>query len=223
MYMNYINRLFSENLLRKTLILLLIMTSSSVLLAQDDKAPEHKGLFIRGQVGIGSLSYKGIIFPFNVENNEDVIPAGYANIDLGYSLSRNWALHLNFGQTGGQYSYIVTTDDAFYRVTWLGIGASYYFIPSNIFISTSLMGSSLAYNDEALEIESTDAGSGFEFKVGKEWKVGKQWGIGVAIIYTALSWEDPANYREVVFEEFGGEVDDINAGLFSIAFTATFN
>lgn len=216
-------KLLSDLTFMKSIIILLIITSSSIVNAQNDKAPEHKGIFIRGQLGIGTLSYRGIVFPFNVENNEDVIPAGYGNIDLGYSLSRNWALHLNLGQTGGQYKYFATTDDAIYRVTWLGIGASYYFIPSNIYISSSFMGSSLSYSDEALDVESLDAGGGFEFKLGKEWKVGKQFGIGVALIYTGIFWSDPENYREVVFEEFGGEIDDINASLFSVAFTATFN
>lgn len=199
------------------------VSSSSTFAAQEDKAPQHKGFLARGQIGLGVLSYEGLVFPFLLESERDAIPAGHLNVDLGYSFSRNWSAHIGLGSTGGQFRYITTTKDAFYRVTWLGLGGSYYFIPANIYIAPTFLSTNLNYDDEALEVNSNDAGSGFQLAIGKEWKISNQWGIGVAMIYTGFQWSDPKEYIQVVEDNFNADVNEVEASIFTIAFTATFN
>jgi hypothetical protein len=103
------------------------------------------------------------------------------------------------------------------------LGASYYFIPANIYLAPAIMTTTLSYTDEALEVNTSDSGGGFQLAVGKEWRIGEQWGLGVAAIYTQLRWDKPDKYAEAVKNKFGREVSQVNASMFTIALSVTFN
>jgi hypothetical protein len=62
----------------------------------------------------------------------------------------------------------------------LGLGACYYFMPVNIYLSASV-----TVSRDRLEIDekkgSTNPGVGAYVSIGKEWWVSDNWGLGVAL------------------------------------------
>jgi hypothetical protein len=98
-----------------------------------------------------------------------------------------------------------------------GIGATYYFMPNNMFVSASLGSGSFDFNDSKNSEKNwhTDPGFSFQIKAGKEWWVSKNWGLGVAATYTMLNSE---------YTPVGSSTsENWSSNRFSILFSATFN
>ena len=89
-----------------------------------------------------------------------------------------------------------------FGVGGIGPGVSYYFDPSNIFISASLLVSSLTITDVDGVSQTTAGGPGLALKAGKEWWVSKDWGLGFIVgVYASSSKDkkdevdDPATWQ----------------------------
>ncbi|MCF0224878.1 MAG: hypothetical protein HUK20_11475 [Fibrobacter sp.] len=107
-----------------------------------------------------------------------------ADFKIGYSVIENLAIHATF-MTG--YSYIEPRKSEFTDRVWHfigGLGATYYFMPRNIYVSGSL-----GYD---FDLDETD-GIGGAIQVGKEWKVSDYWGIGLALSYLFSFRSDDRN------------------------------
>ena len=96
----------------------------------------------------------------------------------------------------------------------IGIGATYYIMPTNVYLagSIALAGGSLKSGRVTIE---TDTGYGINVAIGKEWWVSDNWGIGVAgqLFHTVLPDENVIT----------GEVYDLKTTSLGIFFSATFN
>jgi hypothetical protein len=89
-----------------------------------------------------------------------------------------------------------------------GPGLTYYFMPTNIYVSFSALLSQVTLEVDGDKSES-DPGIGLNAMVGKEWWVGDDWGIG-ATIY-------------IYFSTMKDEDNTINNFSVGVLFSATYN
>jgi len=207
--------------MKKKLLLGLVVVLITIVVfgtpSYADSPLEHKGFYLRMQLGIADANSKGTEYSDGLDTEVSGI-ASVIQIDVGGAIKENLIL---FGTLRG-----ITTLDPDYRkgnfdfsssvtsynFSDMGIGITYYFMPTNFFI-----GGSLNIEQNNMEIKSnnetdkfnTDNGFGLNLNVGKEWWVSDNWGLGVAL-----------------FGEFGnvpdaeGKIKNIAYGLL---FSATFN
>ncbi len=99
-----------------------------------------------------------------------------------------------------------------------GVGLTYYFMPSNFFISGTLGIGSFSLNNinGNYSTSSTRPGTGLQFKAGKEWWVSSDWGLGIAggIGYVA------ADEKTLMYSSYRGR---LSTTRFFLLFSATYN
>jgi hypothetical protein len=161
----------------------------------------HEGFFLRLQLGPGgsSVSRKG---------------DSWSGMGLGMGLAiggspvENLALHLDL-----QTTWLFSPDRNVNGIGMqsLGIGATYYIMPADIFLSGAVGIGWLAFEDDAGQSKDTSAGIALDALVGKEWWVGSDWGIGVA--------------AQLLYMHVKDYTDDepMNAFAVNVLFTATYN
>jgi len=140
------------------------------------------GFFLR-------LSAGGGVASTSIESGSDKVElsgsAGDMNFAIGAIVSPNLALH------GTLFGWLVSDPD--FTVTGVGTipvtgdldlsavggGLTYYFMPTNLYLSASLGYGKLTGKGGFLSGE-TDSGMVVDMTLGKEWWVGNSWGLGVA-------------------------------------------
>jgi hypothetical protein len=146
-----------------------------------DAAP-HQGFFLRMHLGGGYLSSgaRSGTTDLNVSGG-----AGSFSIALGAAVSQN--LHL-YGELVDSVATSpkltvngssATANNANYGLYGVGPGVNYYFMPSNVYLSGSLLLSRLNVTNNGSSSNS-DWGLAGKFQLGKEWWVSDTWGLGVA-------------------------------------------
>lgn len=118
------------------------------------------------------------------------------NLAIGAMVSPNLALH------GTLYGWSTRDPDLEFEAikvgeaagdvaaAGLGVGLTYYFMPTNLYLSGSVGVGQLSLDDHSVT-EGTDTGVLLDLTVGKEWWVGDNWGLGVAGGLTYHSFNDP--------------------------------
>ena len=99
-----------------------------------------------------------------------------------------------------------------------GLGATYYFMPINIFLSGTVGIGVFQFKDELNKIDAkSKSGLGMQVKVGKEWWVGKDWGLGVSggIGLVAAKDQDSPDYPD-----YSGK---LSTSKFFVMFNTTYN
>ncbi len=146
---------------------------------------QHDGFFLRLQGGAGSGKM--------VEEDflgSDMTLSGMASVlrvQIGGSVSNNLVL---FGEAG---AFVMSDPDLEWgdlsgamegvdlSISDFGAGLSYYFMPSNIYLSGTVTISRDKIEIKELNLSgSTQSGVGFYFSIGKEWWVSADWGLGAA-------------------------------------------
>ena len=187
-----------------------------------NQARQHEGFFMRFLLGVGP----GKVVIENVEGSDMEIkgtPIG-ARIQIGASVSENLII---FGEIGGANFSEPT-------VTWkgnegtmtgkdvsindFGAGISYYFMPSNIFLSGSLTISKDRIKTKDSEGKTTteattESGLGFYLSAGKEWWVSDKWALGCAVFAQISNATDKGSTGEY----------PVKNTIFGIAFSVTFD
>ena len=103
-----------------------------------------------------------------------------------------------------------TATDTSIAMSMLGGGFTYYFGPSNVYLTASVGASLLSFEFDG-ETEESDAGIAFDAGLGKEWWVSDRWGLGVS---------GTVGYHSVP----PGDADAKFKGpSFALRFSATFN
>lgn len=173
----------------------------------------HDGFFLRlsggGGYGKTSSSPGGI--------DVDLSGAtGDVNIAIGGIVAPNLALH------GTLLSWAASDPDVTVEnlagningdltVSGLAGGVTYYFMPSNLYVSGSVGVGSVSLDLDAGPSGETDAGVIGDVTVGKEWWVGDSWGLGLAAGFGFHSVPDKNTN------------DRWNGTSFSLRFSATLN
>ena len=170
------------------------------------RAPySHDDVFLRAAIGGG---WQGLTAPDLGKNLRAHGPSLSAEVNVGGAVQENLLLHMTvmhwtmavpFFIDGGEETGARSFGDA--SSLAIGIGGSYYFMPYNIYISSSLglgwlfMTKPPGYDvdTDGKEFFVSDIGWTFTISVGKEWWMTETWGLGVQ-----------AYYQHSVFAEPGG-------------------
>ncbi|MBE0572341.1 MAG: hypothetical protein IH618_12430 [Ignavibacteriaceae bacterium] len=140
-------------------------------------------------------------------------------IQIGGAVSENIII---YGESGGAVMMnpsvkvyeeeVENPGDVLVYLGGIGPGITYYFMPSNIYLSATILASIAMVNIEGDETQNSNIGFGFNFMVGKEWWAGEQWGLGISLYFRYGSQTDQ-------------DIEDITISGYSFGalFSATFN
>lgn len=186
-------------------------------------AREHEGFFLRLTVGAGAgfAGYREAVDGSRTEDVETGGVAGEMEVAIGGRIIGDLILHGNLLLTGvGDANKTVSgVKNASYKIdtslALLGGGATYYFMPYNVYLSGMFGVGAMSESRDDKRIVESGSGIGAALMVGKEWWAGPraQWGLGAALRGTLLS--APVTVGGVDSRMLGSQI--------TIAFSATYN
>lgn len=154
---------------------------------------DHRRFFLRLTLGGGYAS--------SSDDETDVTGiAGDFTAAVGGCVSENLALHGTlFGWSQSNPDVDITGVgsgelDGSYGMSGYGGGATYYFMPVNMYISGSAGVGYLTIDTDLID-DTSDAGFAMDLSVGKEWWVGNSWGLGLAGAFGYFSIEDVSGWE----------------------------
>jgi len=179
-------------------------------------ARQHDGFFMRFLVGAGPGS-----ITIDDADMEFTSTGADFHFQIGGSIAENLIL---FGDIGGfslsnpeveWQGATGTAEDVSVSAMGFGGGITYYIMPTNIFLSGSIMyvNDSIEYEDE--DIGESDPGISFFISAGKEWWVGNKWGLGAAVFFEYGTPKDKA--------DAAGNQAKMTNKIFGIMFSATMD
>lgn len=155
-----------------------VLAVAVLLAASTAFATDHNGGFFLRLAGGGSFNSTSITDPSNSKFELSGI-GGNLSAAIGGVVKHNLAIH------GTVWGWMVGSPDATIdgsdagtlsqslNMSAFGGGATYYFMPANIFL-TSSMGVGRLHTESG----SSDAGFVFDLGLGKEWFMSPTWGLG---------------------------------------------
>jgi hypothetical protein len=170
----------------RILITTLSLAALGVLLvapvAEAGLARTHDGFFLRLSGGFGIA---GTSVDVGGEDLKAAGGTGDVNFAIGGSVARNFALHASFwgwlqSNPSVELGDIGGTLDGNLGMQAFGGGATYYFMPVNMYLSGSVGVGTLRVDIDGGPEGRSEAGLVLDFTLGKEWWVGNSWGIGLA-------------------------------------------
>jgi hypothetical protein len=185
---------------------------------------EHDGFYLRLHTGAGYTRMSA-----NSTGNDIVISGGSLalSIAVGGAITDNLILFGTF-----TFAEITSPDIKINGMSFgtsnnsadsagLGGGVAYYFEPSNVYLSGSLLAHQLQISDSGGNaVAQTQWGVGFEGLVGKEWWVSDNWGLGIAAQFLFASMKDKPDATGLVMT---GDTPTWTTETFSLLFSATYN
>lgn len=179
----------------------------------------HDGFFLRLSAGVASARAEISDATGRLEVSG---AAGDLNLAVGGMVGSNFALHgtlwgwsasdpdgeltlSGFGSSSGQFNGTLTMGA-------IGVGGTYYFMPSNFYLSYSVGIGSL--NGDGELDGKTKPGLAFDATLGKEWWVGDDWGLGFAGDVMYFNSKD---------DTIVGIDENWSGPSFGLRFSATFN
>jgi hypothetical protein len=202
---------------------LAVVSSLATMTAAPANATEpqaHDGFFLRASAGIsaGNAKLESGGVKFELKD-----PALDVNIAVGYVVLPNLAVHGTLWGWGLNDPDVDVTgiiggsvpNHGIFEMTAFGAGATYYVMPLNAYISSSIGMGAFSGTDQ-LDGQST-RGFAVDITAGKEWWVNPEWGAGAAICYTHTSADDKD------LGPTGLPTGSWTGSSWGIRFTATFN
>jgi hypothetical protein len=205
--------------MRHTWVFAAMLLTASAAVAQDDENNtgfhKHDGFYLRLQLGAGynhasadsadgDVAIKGV--------------SGGLNLELGYAILENFILYGKLHGTSVTNPDLELNGETFEgdefdglasNFSSLGVGATYYFMPVNVYVSAAIATSQLTISQDGDDFVGTDSGPALHLGVGKEWWVSRNWGIGVG--------------GELALARLPDDEDDWNIVNFTIFLSGTFN
>ena len=168
--------------------------------AQDEAPKEgspgrhaHDGFYLRWALGLG---YASSMETFPNGNGAFSGLGSMGNFGLGWAVSRNLILHLDLASAmilspkkttvffGVSDSTTASSPETVFN---LGVGLTYYVMPSNLYLGIAAGASVLGAADGFFR---PGTGWGVTARVGKEWWVSDNWGLGLAAQFLFSSVPD---------------------------------
>ena len=174
----------------------------------------HDGLFLRAQLGAGYMSTSS-------DNDSELRLRGVSG---NLTLAAGVALRGRFVLYGELTSASVTDPevdvagvgsaklDGSLRLLGLGVGGALYLMPANVYFSATLSASQVNL-EFGLQDRVSKVGGGLTVSAGKEWWVSRDLALGAAVQLHGSSAKG----------DEGPQAATINAGWFSLLFSATYN
>jgi len=208
-----------RSLFCKPAAVLLLTAAVLVFAAEAGAGPnDHDGgFFLRLSGGFGYASSKVEIDDISFQLSG---LTGDVNFAIGGVVTPNLALHATlWGWTTSDPELEVcesghcesgTVEEVDFGLTGFGGGVTYYFMPSNFYISGSICVANLSLTYQGATAES-EYGPAIDITAGKEWWVSSSWGLGVAGAF-GYHWIG----EEAITEKWSGP-------SFAVRFSATYN
>lgn len=141
---------------------------------------------------------------------------GDVNFAIGGIVGRNLALHGTlWGWSIGDPDLEINSDSAELNgsltMSAIGIGVTYYFMPTNLYLSGSLGLGQLELDVPGVGAADTDMGLVLDATLGKEWWVSANWALGLA---------GALGVHSIPEDGFDDNWSGVSVGL---RFSATFN
>jgi hypothetical protein len=168
-----------------------VMVTLTVSGARAGARDHYDGFFLRMSAGGGAAATEATFQGIKEKYSGGV---GEFNFAVGAMVSPQLALH------GTVWGWVLSDPDhevngvtyhpnAELTMAAAGGGVTYYFMPSNVYLSGSIGIGKLSLDAGSITVD-TDAGVVFDFTAGKEWWVGNHWGLGAALGVSAHSIPD---------------------------------
>ena len=175
----------------------------------------HDGLFLRLAGGVAFANSK---IEVGGESLEFTDIGGDGNFAIGGVIAHNLALHGTLwgwavGDADGEFNGQDFDSNITITMSAFGGGLTYYFGPSNVYLSGSVGLGKLEFHDEGDDFLDGDTDNGVVLTalLGKEWWVGNSWGLGIA---------GDINYHSFPADGVDENWDGIS---FGVLFSATLN
>jgi hypothetical protein len=178
----------------------------------DSTYRKHFGFYIRPDLGFGYLT--------STESNVTISGlSGLAGVAIGGAIQENSILAVHIidavaqNPTVSSGTFSATANDTTVALWGIGPQYTYYFMPSNMYLSTTLALTRL-HSTSGSNSGDSEWGVGTRIAVGKEWWVSDHWGLGVAGHLSFSTNQDPVA---------GGGSNTLTTWAFGAAFSATYN
>lgn len=152
---------------------------------------EHEGFFLRLTVGVGAVlnGYREAVDGYDASDVTTRALAGLFSASVGGRVVGNLMVHGDFMASayGAAKRRIDGTTDARDRIDGslglLGAGVTYYFMPTNAYLTGVLGIARFAERRDGEDAILSNTGVGMALLIGKEWWVGRsgEWGMGGAL------------------------------------------
>jgi hypothetical protein len=208
-------------------IILAVLILSAVAYSQETPPPgfhTHDGFYLSMGIGPGFGDIKNEATNYSYRTAEYSGIGGQFDFRIGGTIADNLILSFDAGgrsilspELAIDGTTLGTAEDITITDVIMGVGLTYYFMPSNIFISGTIgWGSFTVQVMDYYHSGSTKPGLGLQFKFGKEWWVSTDWGLGIAggIAYAA------ADDKTILFSSYHGKFSTTRLFLL---FNATYN
>ena len=138
--------------------------SEVAALPREKGSHEHNGSFLRLALGGGGIRS-------SASHKSTSAPGSVIDLAFGGIVAGNLAIH---GSIFGRVQSASSGSDTRFSATGIGAGATYYFMPVNIYLSGAVGSGTMTGGGVSRTGVATN------WLLGKEWWVSKEWGIGVA-------------------------------------------
>lgn len=179
-------RAWSISIVCSSLLAASLLLNPTAAMGQSDAGVRtHDGFFMRFLAGAGP----GAVTLDDVLGQELMFSLAAAtnfHFQIGGMVGPNLALFADLGgfsMTNPDVDWGANTGsigDTEVVVSGFGVGATYYWMPANVYVSASALASRSNLTFQGSEASSEFGGTAF-VAFGKEWWIGDQWGIGVAL------------------------------------------
>jgi hypothetical protein len=182
---------------------------------------EHDSFFMRAAVGLCAGNAKLESSGFKAELKD---PGLDVNIAAGYVVMPNLAVHATLWGWGlndpdahvtGAFGGTSVPNHGIFEMIAFGAGATYYLMPLNAYLSSSVGVGTFSGTDE-LDGQS-ETGLAVDVTAGKEWWVKDDWGAGAALSFGYASADDKDLGPSTVPR------GSLTGTSWALRFTATFN
>jgi hypothetical protein len=155
---------------------------------------EHDLFFMRASAGLCAGNAKLETGGFKGELKD---PGLDVNIAVGYVVIPNLAVHATLWGWGlndpdvsvqGAFGGSTLANHGLFQMTAFGAGATYYVMPLNAYVSSSVGLGAFTGTDQ-LDGQS-ERGLAVDVTAGKEWWINPEWGAGAALSYSYASADD---------------------------------
>ena len=179
-------------------------------IARDTTYRRHLGFYVRPDLGFGYMTTS--------ESGDSIYGlSGMAGVAIGGALQENSILAAHFfGSSISNPTYSsggssFSTSDSSSTLSGFGPQYTYYFMPANVYLSTTLALTRLHLSGPGGSQDS-DWGFGTRIALGKEWWVGDHWGLGMVGHVSFSTNQDPT-----------ASSSSLTTWSFGVAFSATYN
>lgn len=166
----------------------------------------HRGFYAGLKLGGGYRSYTGSGYKDAPVEGWSATGGGVGLVvSIGGAVLENLVLHADLVTSLATNPTLtvgdkepVETEDAGSRLTGFGGGATYFFMPLNVYVSGSVLASSINIEQDGATLGRTELGIGGMLQAGKQFWIGSEWAVDVGPSFHLATMSDSAGGGRIV-------------------------